>query len=117
MQGIFNDNSGAIWGGDEMDTVSISMLSMVGNDATATLAAVLHNLAIAYIALGDNKNSIPILLRAAALRRKQSNDTKLYWNAPNEVLQLAEEKAMLIAAKTKKPEKAQKKEKRVPFFR
>ncbi|KAL9185547.1 hypothetical protein ACHAXT_003324 [Thalassiosira profunda] len=82
---------------------------------SSTHAAVLHNLALGYLALGDTKNSVPVLLRAAALRREQDSEEKPYWNAPSEILQLAEEKALLLGAKSKVPAKPQ--EKKRPFFR
>jgi len=88
----------------------------VNDEYMATNAAILHNLALVHIALGDKENSIPILLQAAALRREFSIETtKLYWNAPHEVLQMAEEKALLIAANTVKLEKKTKR--RIPFLR
>lgn len=100
--------------------ISKKTRTSLNDETSASNAAILHNLALAYIALGDNTNSVPVLLRAAALRRELSSssnsaDGKMYWNAPHEVLQLAEEKALLLAAKTKKPEKEKKR--RIPFFR
>ncbi len=92
-------------------------------------AAILHNLALAYIALGDSNSSVPVLLRAAALRRETVHDDyfdghisshsrivimRPYWNMPEEVLLATEEKALLMAAKTK-PVKREKK-RRIPFL-
>lgn len=87
-----------------------------GDEIAASTAAILHNLALTSIALGDNKNAVSILMRAATLRQGNYTDTKLYWNAPHEVLQAVEEKALLLAAKIKKPGKTTTK-KRIPFFR
>ena len=84
-------------------------------------AAILHNLALAYLALGETNSSIPVLLKAAALRRvvlmmmptqpnpnsnsepmaTEMTNGRLNWNAPMEVLQLVEEKALLVGAKLK----------------
>lgn len=94
-------------------------------------AAILHNLALAYIALGDSNSSVPVLLRAAALRRETSNDDLViegynpanngsavmirpYWNMPEEVLLATEEKALLMAAKTKTVKREKKR--RIPFL-
>ncbi len=67
------------------------------------------------IALGDNEGSVPILLRAAALRREHSLDSKPYWNAPPETLRAAEERAPETAARMRKAENEKKR--RVPFLR
>jgi len=94
-------------------------------------AAILHNLALAYIALGDSNSSVPVLLRAAALRREityedllieghdHANDGSVmiirpYWNMPEEVLLATEEKALLMAAKTKTVKREKKR--RIPFL-
>lgn len=79
----------------------------------ASNAAILHNLALAYLALGDTNSSIPLLLRAAALRREYPIVTNLHWNVPEEVLQVVEEKALLIGAKTKKEKRTNRR--RIPF--
>lgn len=111
-------------GGNDDDVAAVSNRerankAAVIDETSASNAAILHNLALCYIAQGDNTNSVPILLKAAALRRESNVDTKMYWNAPNGVLQLAEEKALLLAGKKKKssgqPEKVKKR--RMPFFR
>jgi hypothetical protein len=82
-------------------------------------AAILHNLALAYIALGDSNSSTPLLLRAAAIHRQllPSKQNELLWNLPNEVLQLVEEKAWLLGAKAAAGEKKKKpkKKRRIPF--
>ncbi|KAL7481819.1 hypothetical protein ACHAW6_007493 [Cyclotella cf. meneghiniana] len=64
-----------------------------------THVSVLHNLALAYVALGDSNSSVTLLLRAAAIQHN--------------VLQLMEEKACLIGAKSER--KKQKKKRRIPF--
>jgi hypothetical protein len=80
----------------------------------STHVAILHNLALAYIALGDSNSSVTLLLRAAAIRREiQRQDDVAYWNLPDKVLQLMEEKAWLIGAKSER--KKQKKKRRIPF--
>lgn len=79
-------------------------------------AVILHNLALAYIALGDTNSSVPVLLRAAALRRESSVDTNArpYWNVRDDVLLATEEKALLMGAKTKRGRIAKKR--RIPFL-
>lgn len=80
----------------------------------STNAAILHNLALAYIALGDSSSSVPLLLRAAAIQRQvEPQRNAFYWNLPDKVLQLMEEKAWLLGAKSKR--KNQKKKRRIPF--
>jgi hypothetical protein len=64
-------------------------------------AAILHNLALSHVALGDSASSVPILLRAAAMGREHPVSMKPYWNVPNDVLVAAEEKALLIGAMPK----------------
>ena len=96
--------------------VASSLYSALYHAPAGATAAILHNLALTSIALGDNKNAVSILMRAATLRQGNYTDTKLYWNAPHEVLQAVEEKAPLLAAKIKKPGKTTTK-KRIPFFR
>lgn len=97
-----------------------SITSQYQNDATH--AAILHNLALAYLALGDKDSSVPILLRAAALCRGghsiNIDNAKPYWNAPHDVLQAVEERALLIAAKHKKTEEetVNKRKRRIPFL-
>ncbi len=87
------------------------------DENAASHAAILHNLALAYLAVGDTDSSVPLLLRSAALYRDHSIETKPYWNAPSDVLQAAEEKAMLTAAKPKISEpNERKKKRRIPFL-
>ena len=87
----------------------------VGGTNYVAHAAILHNLALAYIALGDSNSSTPLLLRAAAIQRQlDSNDQGvLLWNLPNQLLQVVEEKAWLLGAKT--VGKKQKRKRRIPF--
>ena len=78
-------------------------------------AAILHNLALAYIALGDSNSSTPLLLRAAAIQRQIRASTEvLYWNLPHAILEMVEEKAWLVGAKIRRGEK-QKRRRRIPF--
>lgn len=87
----------------------------------AAHAAILHNLALAYIALGDSNSSTPLLLRAAAIHRQMDTSSneqniKLLWNLPNQVLQLVEERAWLLGAKKSlMAGRKQKKKRRIPF--
>lgn len=93
---------------------SMSRLAKVNDKNAASHAAILHNLALSYVALGDSASSVPILLRAAAMGRDDLFSTKPYWNVPNDVLQAAEEKALLIAA-TKRSRGTKRRSRRVPF--
>lgn len=81
-------------------------------------AAILHNLALAYIALGDSNSSTPLLLRAAAIHRQinSSEQNAQSWNLPHQVLQLLEEKAWLLGAKSSAAGTKQKKKRRIPFL-
>ena len=92
------------------------MIESNGDNNAASHAAALHNLALAYLAVGDTDSSVPVLLRSAALYRDHSIKGKLYWNAPSDVLQAAEEKAMLIAAKPRISEPNERKKRRIPFL-
>ena len=80
-------------------------------------AAILHNLALAYIAMGDSNSSTPLLLRAAAIHRQinTSEQNAQSWNLPHEVLHLLEEKAWLLGAKSSAAGTKQKK-RRIPFL-
>ena len=103
-------------------------VSKSDNDNDASHAAILHNLALAYLAVGDTDSSVLFLLRAAAIRREQhsrsssntssssTNDTKPYWNAPDDVLQAAEVEALLVAAKPNWSLRMKQKGKRTPFL-
>jgi hypothetical protein len=95
---------------------AMSRLTNVNYENAASHAAILHNLGLSYVAMGDFANSVPILLRSAAMRREHTASAKPYWNVPNDVLQAAEEMALLIAAAPKK-EIIEKKSKRrrIPF--
>ncbi|KAL3779029.1 hypothetical protein HJC23_011468 [Cyclotella cryptica] len=80
----------------------------------STHAAVLHNLALAYIALGDSHSSVSLLLRAAAIQRQvEPQRNALYWNLPDKILLLMEEKARLLGAKSEGNK--QNKKRRIPF--
>lgn len=81
-------------------------------------AAILHNLALAYLAVGDSDSSVLFLLQAAAIRRDNSrgNDTKPYWNAPDDVLKAAELKTLLVAAKPNWSLPTKQKGTRTPFL-
>jgi len=103
--------------GTPIDTApALSRLTTSEDDEnSASQAAILHNLALAYLALGDTDGSIPFLLRAAAICREYPTDMKPYWNAPNSVLRAAEEKALLLAVKLKSSGPVEKK-RRIPFL-
>eukprot|EP00970_Alexandrium_tamarense_P014708 scaffold4296_cov144-Alexandrium_tamarense.AAC.2 len=74
------------------------------NQNAESNAAILHNLALAYIAMGETNSSVPALLRAASLRRQSDTPptNNIYWNIPEDLLQQTEEKALLMGAKTKR---------------
>ncbi len=91
---------------------AMSRLAKV-NDENA--AAILHNLALSHVALGDSASSVPILLRAAAMGREHQVSAKPYWNVPNEVLVRAEEKALLIGAMPRKLQEDKGIRRRIPF--
>ena len=104
-----------------------SRLTKVDDGNTASHAAILHNLALAYMAAGDMHNSVPLLLRSSAIRREHTihTDTQPYWNVPNDVLMAVEERAVLIAAsRSNKPElgspnnmkKKRRRRSRIPFM-
>ena len=104
-----------------------SRLTKVDDGNTASHAAILHNLALAYMAAGDMHNSVPLLLRSSAIRREHTihADTQPYWNVPNDVLMAVEERAVLIAAsRSNKPElgspnnmkKKRRRRSRIPFM-
>lgn len=97
----------------------------INSNAASTHAAILHNLALANLALGEDvASAVPILLRAAALGRRAHDypsimRTKPYWNAPHDVLYAVEERALLIAAKNERrseEEEAMNRRRRVPFL-
>ena len=104
-----------------------SRLTKVDDGNTASHAAILHNLALAYMAAGDMHNSVPLLLRSSAIRREHTihTDTQPYWNVPNDVLMAVEERAVLVAAsRSNKPElgspnnmkKKRRRRSRIPFM-
>ena len=103
-----------------------SRLTKVDDGNAASHAAILHNLALAYMAAGDMHNSVPLLLRSSAIRREHTihADTQPYWNVPNDVLMAVEERAVLVAAsRSNKPElgspnnmKKRRRRSRIPFM-
>ena len=100
-------------------STSISGLSTDGRSSHSHSAA-LANLALAYIALGDNDSSVPVLLRSASIRRESNSADVLYWNAHQKLLTNAEEKAMLKAVKNPTKSKVQRKKntrKQISFLR
>lgn len=88
------------------------------DDNAASHAAIFHNLALAYLAVGDTDSSVLFLLRAAAIRREHHsrNESKPYWNAPDDVLQAAEVTALLVAAKPNWALPTKQRGKRIPFL-
>ena len=106
----------AVGSGRDVVTGSYGV-SKSDDENAASLAAIFHNLALAYLAVGDTDSSVLFLLRAAAIRRDHtSNDIKPYWNAPNDMLKTAEIEALLLAAKPNWPIPAKQKGKRTPFL-
>lgn len=109
----FDPNDGGL-------TADVSERRMKNDSERAALnSAVLHNLSLAHIALGEYESSVTVLLRAASLRREYGLDgkaTKMYWNAPHDVLKSAEEKALLIAVKAKAPS-VKERVRRTPFLK
>lgn len=106
-------------GEDLAKTVSSTAIESNHNVAHA---AILHNLALAYIALGDSNSSTPVLLRAAAIHRgmiepstEKNNNIFLLWNLPNNVLHVMEEKAWLLGVKSAAADVGKKKKRRIPF--
>ena len=100
-------------------STSISGLSTDGRSSHSHSAA-LANLALAYIALGDNDSSVPVLLRSASIRRESNSADVLYWNAHQKMLTNVEEKAMLKAVKNPTKSKVQRKKntrKQISFLR
>ena len=85
---------------DMTPTSLSSRLTKIDDGNAASHAAILHNLALAYMAAGDMHNSVPLLLRSSAIRREHTihTDTQPYWSVPNDVLMAVEERAVLIAS-------------------
>jgi tetratricopeptide (TPR) repeat protein len=113
------------------DNVQTSLLSLAAHYLTLALsisdatvaesishAAILHNLALAYTALGDYESAVPILLRATSSGHEHFATTKPYWNVPGQLLQIMEMRAMLIGATVSKKKSNNKmsKKKRIPFL-
>ena len=91
-----------------------------GDGSSLAHSAALNNLALAYVALGDNDSSVPVLLRSASIRRETPAAGVLYWNAHSKLLTNAEEKAMLTAAKSplkSEVRRTKNARKRIPFLR
>jgi len=92
----------------------------LANQNSISHTAILHNLALAYLATGNMKGAVPILLQSAAMNRERSlvgaESTKPYWNVPNDVLQLVEERALLISARPQLESNKKRKRKRIPFM-
>mmetsp|Transcript_12513 Transcript_12513/g.27171 ORF Transcript_12513/g.27171 Transcript_12513/m.27171 type:complete len:451 (-) Transcript_12513:23-1375(-) len=108
----------------EQSTQSGLITSFTGqsNDDGSSHAhsSALNNLALAYIALGDNDNSVPVLLRSASIRRESNSADVLYWNAHHKLISNAETKAMLTAVKNPSKSKVQRtknKRKQTSFLR
>jgi len=113
---------------DDMETAAADILTPVPsrlseeviNQNSISHTAILHNLALAYLAMGNMKGAVPILLQSAAVKREHSllgtESNKPYWNVPNDVLQLVEERALLISARPQLEHSKKKKRKRIPFM-
>ena len=98
--------------------VSSSLHEMEGDadgaavqDAGTSHSAVLHNLALAHVALGHHEAAVPVLLRAAALRPGGRRDAgaMAYWNAPWETLRAAERRALARGIARGEPQRAARK--------
>ena len=98
-------------GAEEVQPHSILFQS----DASAMSAAILHNLALANIYMGDDVSSVSLLLRASAIRRElSSHSVNLFWNCPDDVLLTIEQRAVLMGAKRTRSQK--KKKSKIPFL-
>ena len=111
---------------DDMTPTAIPTRHKLHDVNAVSHAAILHNLALAYLAVGDRKNAVPVLLQAAAIGRElHSLDTKPYWNVPNEILMAMEERALLFSARPnikedeeveESNEEEKKRKRRMPFM-
>ena len=111
---------------DDMTPTAIPTRHKLHDVNAVSHAAILHNLALAYLAVGDRKNAVPVLLQAAAIGRELTSlDTKPYWNVPNEILMAMEERALLFSARPKEEdeeveesneEEKKRKRRRMPFM-
>ena len=72
--------------------------SVFRSDISAMSAAILHNLSLANISLGDDVSSASLLLRAAAIRREVPSHS-LFWNCSHDALLTIEQQAVLMGAK------------------
>ena len=89
--------------------------SIFQSDANVISAAILHNLALASISLGDDASSVPLLLQAGAIRRQKSNQSEtLFWSLSDDALLAIEQQAVLMAAKRSTSQK--KRKARIPFL-
>lgn len=131
IQGLFYQDAVGREGGEKNDNVQTSLLSLAAHylkmalsisDATesetTSHAAILHYLALAYTALGDDGSAVPILLRATtSCGREHFVTTKPYWNVPGDLLQIMEKNALVIgAAVPKKSHNKKSNKKRIPFL-
>mmetsp|Transcript_9649 Transcript_9649/g.14314 ORF Transcript_9649/g.14314 Transcript_9649/m.14314 type:complete len:564 (+) Transcript_9649:89-1780(+) len=90
--------------------------SIFQSDASAMSAAILHNLALASISLGDDVSSVALLLRAGAIRREDSaHSVNLFWNCSHGALLTIEQQAALMGAKRTRRQKKKTKSK-IPFL-
>jgi hypothetical protein len=90
--------------------------SIFQSDASAMSAAILHNLALASISLGDDVSSVALLLRAGAIRREDSGHSmNLFWNCSHDALLTIEQQAALMGAKRTRRQKKKTKSK-IPFL-
>jgi len=105
---------------DILTPVPSRLSEELANQNSISHTAILHNLALAYLATGNMKGAVPILLQSAAMKREHSlvgtESYKPYWNVPNDVLQLVEERALLISARPQLESNNKKKRKRIPFM-
>jgi len=87
------------------------------SDPSAMSAAILHNLALANIALGDDVSPVSLLLRSGAIRREDSNrPANLFWNCHHDALLAIEEQAVLMGAKSTTRRQKKKTKSKIPFL-
>ncbi|KAL7497791.1 hypothetical protein ACHAWT_010208 [Skeletonema menzelii] len=89
--------------------------SIFQSDITAMNVAILHNLALANVSLGDDVSSVSLLLRATAIRREApSRSLDVFWNCSPDALLTIEQQAVLMGAK--RTIRKKKTESKIPFL-
>ncbi len=89
------------------------------SESSAMSAAILHNLALASIALGDDVSPVSLLLRSEAIRRQMDSSNhrpaNLFWNCHHDALLTIEQQAVLMGAKSTMRQEKKRKSK-IPFL-